>query len=43
MSGPPPKQAGTRARRNKASTAAIIKADPRVRAPTAPGLEDGRD
>jgi hypothetical protein len=44
--GPPPKQSGTRARRNKTSTAAIIKADPSVHAPELPahpGLEDGQD
>jgi hypothetical protein len=46
MPGPPPKAAGARARRNKSSTAAVIKRDPKVRAPKLPphpAAEDGRD
>jgi hypothetical protein len=46
MPGPTPKPAGARSRRNRTSTAAVIKRDPRVRAPRLPahpGLEDGRD
>lgn len=39
MPGPAPKDASTRARRNKASTSATLKADPKITAPELPDLE----
>ena len=40
MPGPAPKDPSTRARRNKNATAAKLKADPKVKAPTLPAAVD---
>lgn len=39
MPGPAPKHSSTRARRNKTTTAATLKADPKVSAPQLPALD----